>query len=499
MKISEINGYPVEIEALMQDISTKGIFYCEEDLNLTESEEKQLKDQGVTMIYRIKYTDMYAVTFDGKLLPDKLMISRLAFEISLYVPKPRRCFRCQRYGHTESHCRHPRVCPKCSNVGHTFEECNNNPSCYHCFGPHPTSSHDCPRFILEQLVLDYKVTKGTDFHQARSYIYKSYPNIVNKIPRLKCSVSHYSMSKTDSENSLIENIVENLNKTIEAQQSQIDILIGELREYKSHLNSKSLTNEASHMTQTSFHSHIEILPMSYDQEDTDMNRSVSDDDLSHLQDIHSENAIPLILAHQKSSEVESFENVVPQSPVNQSSPLPNDVVVFSDYLERLPVSSLNSSLTIPDDMSSGISDLVEESELSHKNQSIYDDSNIYDDRLTEVRSPTSNENSDLESLASMGTHEKTSLSSDFTEVIYDRRGRLVKPPIETDRSFENKESSECRVLSCEKTPCEDPHGFWKLSEKAKESNEKARESLAALNKQIMQEFKELCQFHNINI
>ena len=468
-KITEINGYPVKIEALIQDISTKGIFYCEEDLNLTESEEKQLRDQGVTMLYRIKHTDMYAVTFDGKFLPDTLMISRLAFEISLYVPKPRRCFRCQRYGHTESHCRHPRVCPKCGNVGHTFEACNNDPSCYHCFGRHPTSSHDCPRYILEQLVLDYKVTKGIDFKQARSYIYKSYPDIVNKIPRLKCSVSPLSMNKSDNEISLIENIVENLNKTIEAQQSQIDILIGELREYKSLLNSKSFANETSQMTQTNFHSHIEIPPLSYELKDTDMNSFALDDDLSHIKDIYSENEIPQILALQNPSEVESSDNMSTQSSVYlESSPLPNDVVVFADYLQQLPVSSLNSSLTIPDDVSSGISDLVDKSDFSNKNQSIYDDINLSDDHIVELMSQNSNENFDLKSLASMTTHEETSISSDFIEVIYDRRGRLVKPPTQAE-SFENEESRECKALSYEMTPCEEPHNHLQLDESSPQS------------------------------
>ena len=450
LNLNEINGSPVKIDVFCLDISTKGIFHCEEELNLTESEEKQVKEQGVTQLYRIKHTDKYAVTFDRRFLPETLMISRLAFEVSLYVPKPRRCFRCQRYGHTENHCLHPRICPRCSDVGHTFEECKNKPSCYHCFGHHSTSSRDCPRFILEQLVLEYKVTNLVDFQQARTFIYKSYPDIVNKIPRLK---SPFSTNKPDSENSLVENIVVNLNKTIQAQQSQIDILIGELRECKSLINSKSFVSETSQMTQTDSLSHAENMPVC-DHVDIDL-KTVSNENFP------CENAIPQIPVLQ-TSESDPFllhdtcEIEGPQLPNCQSSPLPNDALAFTDYIEKATTSSLDSSLSIPDDVSSGTSDLLEETELSLYdadetqeeidpsendmcNECLADSSSDFTHVANEeeVLPQTPIENSDDNSSVGMSTLEKTELSDDFIEVIYDRRGRLIRPsslndPIENE-------------------------------------------------------------------
>ena len=454
LNLNEINGSPVKIDVFCLDISTKGIFHCEEELNLTESEEKQVKEQGVTQLYRIKHTDKYAVTFDRRFLPETLMISRLAFEVSLYVPKPRRCFRCQRYGHTENHCLHPRICPRCSDVGHTFEECKNKPSCYHCFGHHSTSSRDCPRFILEQLVLEYKVTNLVDFQQARTFIYKSYPDIVNKIPRLK---SPFSTNKPDSENSLVENIVVNLNKTIQAQQSQIDILIGELRECKSLINSKSFVSETSQMTQTDSLSHAENMPVC-DHVDIDL-KTVSNEN------VPCENVIPQIPVLQ-TSESDPFllhdacEIEGPQSPNYQSSPLPNDALAFTDYIDHATTFSLDSSRRIPDDASSGISDLVDEEEFLSKNNSFCDISDgekinspdmhdqcrlvnssfsdfSYEDEEGEALPQPPCENYDHKCSVSMYSLEKTELSDDFIEVIYDRRGRLVMPsslndPIENE-------------------------------------------------------------------
>ena len=124
LNIKEINQFPVKIQP-------RNTSHCEETLELTEREQTQLNEQGVTDLYRIEHTNMYSVTFNTLQLPEKIKISCLLFKVKLHIPKPRRCFKCQRYGHNEEQCVHGRVCPTCGHEGHSFRDCRSAPQCFH--------------------------------------------------------------------------------------------------------------------------------------------------------------------------------------------------------------------------------------------------------------------------------------------------------------------------------------------------------------------------------
>ena len=249
LDLQEINNLPVKIEPKNLLIS-KGTFYCEDDLDLTKNEEVQLEKQGVVDLYRIKHTNLYAVTFDRPHLPTSLKISTLVFSVRIFIPRPRRCFNCQRYGHTNDTCSHSKVCSKCGVLGHSYDQCTNEPRCYHCSGHHSTSSPDCPRYILEQSVLEYKIRHVVNFEQARSFIYKTNQNIVSQIPHLSHHISA-SLSLEESTTSSSEtNLVENLSKTIETQQNQITLLISEMEAARVLLENRSSISETSQSTQT---------------------------------------------------------------------------------------------------------------------------------------------------------------------------------------------------------------------------------------------------------
>ena len=182
LKLQEINKSPVVIKP-KSSVMSKGVFHCEETLDLTENERAQLESQGVIDLYRIQHTNMYCIAFNTRHLPKKIKISCLVFKVKLHVPKPRRCFRCQRYGHNEEYCIHEVVCPTCSaSDGHTFKDCRSPPKCYHCEEPHPVTSQLCTMYQLEQLVLEYGVRNHVDFAEARRVVYELHSNLVLKVP-----------------------------------------------------------------------------------------------------------------------------------------------------------------------------------------------------------------------------------------------------------------------------------------------------------------------------
>ena len=291
LNLQEINNYPVVIKP-KSSVMSKGVFHCEETLDLTEKERGQLDSQGVIDLYRINHTNMYSVTFNTYHLPDKIKISCLVFKVKLHIPKPRRCFKCQRYGHTEEHCVHRRVCPSCGHEGHSFQDCKAPPKCYHCEEPHPVTSTMCPMYKLEHLVLEYGVRNHVDYNEARTVIYDLYDDLVLKVPKLR---SFQNLNVTPL--SPVETgIVEKLSNTIDEQQAQIALLIDDLKHIRSFIKTPEHTTLDS--------------PSSF------------------------------------------CENEIPHSPQNQSSPVPHNLIPVTRFsfvkTKSPPVKRCRFSSSLPD-------------------------------------------------------------------------------------------------------------------------------------------------------
>lgn len=64
-------------------------------------------------------------------------------------PQVGQCYRCQRFGHSQSHCRAQQKCVKCGS-DHRAAECpgikgTDEPTCANCGGPHVASCRGCPK------------------------------------------------------------------------------------------------------------------------------------------------------------------------------------------------------------------------------------------------------------------------------------------------------------------------------------------------------------------
>ena len=133
---------------------SKGIFHCEYLQDMTNEDIcNELQNQNVTEVYRIQKregdnkvpTDTFIVTFETSNLPKEVKIGYYNVKVELYIPNPRRCFNCQKFGHGKNTCRHPAVCAKCSESGHEYEECpSDEPKCINCEQKHTSSSRSCP-------------------------------------------------------------------------------------------------------------------------------------------------------------------------------------------------------------------------------------------------------------------------------------------------------------------------------------------------------------------
>ncbi|MPD02113.1 hypothetical protein E2C01_097671 [Portunus trituberculatus] len=87
---------------------------------------------------------MVLLTFFGSTLPDHVHIG----------PINLRSFSCYEYGHGKSSCKEASICGNCSALhSHSEEHCNATAYCFHCRDAHQVRSRQCPRYRLEQDIL----------------------------------------------------------------------------------------------------------------------------------------------------------------------------------------------------------------------------------------------------------------------------------------------------------------------------------------------------------
>lgn len=136
-----------------------------------------LSAQGVTRVRRmlkringeLTPTNAFILTFHGTSLPDRIRIRSGQLErVRPYVPLPRRCFNCQRFGHLGRACRsQTATCASCGRTAHGKDACATPAHCVNCSGAHPATDRSCPRYLLEKEILSLKTRDKLSFKDAR--------------------------------------------------------------------------------------------------------------------------------------------------------------------------------------------------------------------------------------------------------------------------------------------------------------------------------------------
>ncbi|GFY12843.1 uncharacterized protein TNCV_3074031 [Trichonephila clavipes] len=152
--------------------SSRGVL-SEPDLLYTSEAEilDGFLDQGVVQVVRrntkkkkdthIIPTKHIILTFNSPKLPTTIKASYINCKIRPYIPNPLRCFRCQRFGHSQTSCRGQLTCSRCASAGHSSTDCTLEPKCINCSQCHPSNSQLCPKWKLEK---KYKKSEQTIIH-----------------------------------------------------------------------------------------------------------------------------------------------------------------------------------------------------------------------------------------------------------------------------------------------------------------------------------------------
>ncbi|KAK6171770.1 hypothetical protein SNE40_018202 [Patella caerulea] len=87
-----------------------------------------------------------------------------------YIPKVKRCTKCQRIGHVEKFCRSEAICGKCGN-SHNTKDCRASQlKCVNCRGNHGADSPKCPKYLSTKSVLNMQYTHGISHKEATAHI-----------------------------------------------------------------------------------------------------------------------------------------------------------------------------------------------------------------------------------------------------------------------------------------------------------------------------------------
>ncbi|GFV66204.1 putative RNA-directed DNA polymerase from transposon BS [Trichonephila clavipes] len=159
--------------------TSRGVISESDLLSTPESEILEVfSDQGVIQVRRITIkkdatiipTKHLILTFNRPKLPPAIKAGYLNCKIRPYVPNPLRCFKCQRFGHSQTSCRGQLTCSRCASVGHSSTDCTLEPKCVNCAQSHPSDSKICPKWNLEKKIQEIKANKNISYPDARKLI-----------------------------------------------------------------------------------------------------------------------------------------------------------------------------------------------------------------------------------------------------------------------------------------------------------------------------------------
>ena len=96
------------------------------------------------------------------MLPSQVFMGYLVLNVKLYVPRPLRCFRCQRFWHVRDKCRGEVHCPTCG-APHEVANCIQDMKCCNCGGNHSAGFKRCLVYQEAQMVLRVKTVERVTY------------------------------------------------------------------------------------------------------------------------------------------------------------------------------------------------------------------------------------------------------------------------------------------------------------------------------------------------
>ena len=183
LKASILVDRPIKVSPHKGLNNSKGVIRCPDLKGVSEVEIRdELKSQGVVEVRRAMFrkdkelvpTNTIFLTFCTPTLPQSIKVGYLNVRVTLYVPSPLRCFKCQKFGHVRDRCPGEEACGTCAQAAHEGP-CQNPACCVNCGAAHASSSRNCPTWKTEEAIQRVKTEKKISFFEARRLVLSSVP------------------------------------------------------------------------------------------------------------------------------------------------------------------------------------------------------------------------------------------------------------------------------------------------------------------------------------
>jgi hypothetical protein len=98
-------------------------------------------------------TSMFKIHFSTATMPPCVRIGYQQYKVNVFIGQPWQCFKCQRFGHSATHCRSNPRCVACSGP-HNVKDCTSHgtASCCNCGGNHTASYGGCPKLKQAKMI-----------------------------------------------------------------------------------------------------------------------------------------------------------------------------------------------------------------------------------------------------------------------------------------------------------------------------------------------------------
>ena len=147
----------------------KGLIFSEDLYDFSEEDILNMCPGNVCEVKKLRGNKAILLIFTTSFVPDELVIRHSRFRVKKYKQRPTQCYNCLEYGHSFTKCTNNSKCSQCS-AEHEEGACSSNLFCLHCNGNHSPKSKECPRFKLEQDILEVANTEHISIGSAKRKI-----------------------------------------------------------------------------------------------------------------------------------------------------------------------------------------------------------------------------------------------------------------------------------------------------------------------------------------
>ena len=248
-KTTRLHTFDVDISPHFTLNFSKAIIYCDHLDRLELDDVKEgLKSQGVCDVHRIvprnndgTKSNLYILTFDSPEPPQSIKVGYLRVKTKLYVPSPRLCYKCQKFGHGKNSCHGQLTCAKCGLKDHSKENCDLEACCPNCNGDHSAESKHCPKYKEQKEILKIQFSNNITFFEAK----KRYDNQNTPLQKAVTTGEAQSFSSAVASNPVIQKKDQDINKLTQ-ENNVMKTEIASLREEIAKLKSMvASSNEAN--------------------------------------------------------------------------------------------------------------------------------------------------------------------------------------------------------------------------------------------------------------